>query len=50
MPAQMIDKAIPAPGLLAQVVVVVAKLDDHLPLYRQEERFEPGPACLFGRL
>jgi transposase len=35
MPAQMIDKGIPAPGLLAQVVV--AKLDDHLPLYRQEE-------------
>ena len=35
MPAQMIDKGIPAPGLLAQVVV--AKLDDHLPLYRQTE-------------
>ena len=35
MPAQMIDKGIPAPGLLAQVVV--AKLDDHLPLYRQSE-------------
>jgi transposase len=35
MPAQMIDKGIPAPGLLAQVAV--AKLDDHLPLYRQEE-------------
>ena len=35
MPAQMIDKGIPAPGLLAQVTV--AKLDDHLPLYRQEE-------------
>src|SRR5450631_4518545 len=33
MPAQMIDKGIPAPGLLAQVVV--AKHDDHLPLYRQ---------------
>jgi len=48
MPAQMIDKAIPAPGLLA--LVVVAKLDDHLPLYRQEERSEPGRACLFGRL
>ena len=31
----MIDKGIPAPGLLAQVVV--AKHDDHLPLYRQEE-------------
>jgi hypothetical protein len=31
----MIDKGIPAPGLLAQVVV--AKHDDHLPLYRQTE-------------
>ena len=45
---QMIDKAIPAPGLLA--LVVVAKLDHHLPLYRQEERSEHGRACLFGRL
>jgi transposase len=35
MPAQMIDKGIPAAGLLAQVVV--AKHDDHLPLYRQTE-------------
>ncbi len=35
MPAQIIDKGIPAPGLLAQVIV--AKHDDHLPLYRQEE-------------
>jgi len=35
MPAQMIDKGIPAPGLLAQVAV--AKIDDHLPLYRQTE-------------
>ena len=35
MPAQMIDKGIPASGLLAQVVV--AKHDDHLPLYRQTE-------------
>src|SRR5665647_718550 len=33
--AQIIDKGIPAAGLLAQVVV--AKHDDHLPLYRQEE-------------
>ena len=37
MPAQMIDKGIPAPGLLAQVAV--AKHDDHLPLYRQEAIF-----------
>lgn len=35
MPAQMIDKGIPAAGLLSQVVV--AKHDDHIPLYRQEE-------------
>ena len=35
VPAQIIDKGIPAPGLLAQVVV--AKHDDHLPLYRQTE-------------
>jgi transposase len=35
MPAQMIDKGIPAAGLLAHVVV--AKHDDHLPLYRLEE-------------
>jgi transposase len=35
MPAQMIDKGIPAAGLLAQVAI--AKVDDHLPLYRQSE-------------
>jgi len=35
LPAQVIDKGLPAPGLLAQVVV--AKHDDHLPLYRQAE-------------
>jgi transposase len=35
LPAQIIDKGIPAPGLLAQIVI--AKHDDHLPLYRQEE-------------
>jgi transposase len=35
MPAQIIDKGIPAAGLLAQVII--AKLDDHLPLFRQEE-------------
>ena len=32
LPAQIIDKGIPAPGLLAQIVI--AKHDDHLPLYR----------------
>ena len=35
MPAQIIDKGIPAPSLLAQIII--AKHDDHLPLYRQEE-------------
>ena len=35
MPAQMIDKGIPAAGLLAQVAI--ARVDDHLPLYRQTE-------------
>lgn len=37
MPAQIIDKGIPAPGLMAQVMI--AKHDDHLPLYRLEEIF-----------
>ena len=42
MPAQIIDKGIPAPGLLAQVIV--AKHDDHLPLYRQEEIYRRSGA------
>ena len=37
VPAQVIDKGVPAPGLLAQVLV--AKYGDHLPLYRQEKIF-----------
>ena len=37
VPPQVIDKGIPAPGLLAQVLV--AKYGDHLPLYRQEKIF-----------
>jgi transposase len=36
-PAQPIDKGLPGPGLLAQVVT--SKLADHLPLYRQEDIF-----------
>ena len=44
IPAQMIDKGIPAPGLLAQVVV--AKHDDHLPLYRQAEIYARSGAPL----
>jgi len=37
VPAQVIDKGIPAAGLLAQVMA--AKFADHLPLYRQEKIF-----------
>lgn len=37
VPPQVIDKGIPAAGLLAQVLV--AKYGDHLPLYRQEKIF-----------
>jgi transposase len=37
VPAQIIDKGIPTSGLLAQVLV--AKYNDHLPLYRQERIF-----------
>ena len=42
MPAQMIDKGIPAAGLLAQVTI--AKVDDHLPLYRYTPRPKSTPA------
>lgn len=38
MPAQIIPKSIATPSLLAHVAV--AKVDDHLPLYRQEEIFQ----------
>ena len=37
-PAQPIDRGLPGPGLLAQIVV--DKYQDHLPLYRSEARFE----------
>lgn len=37
LPAAPIDKGMPGPGLLAQVIL--AKYDDHLPLYRQEQQF-----------
>jgi transposase len=36
-PAQPIDKGLPGPGLLAQVIV--SKYDDHLPLHRLERIF-----------
>jgi transposase len=38
VPAHVIDKGLPTCGLLAQVLV--AKFQDHLPLYRQEQIFE----------
>jgi transposase len=38
MPVRPIDKAIAGPGLLAQIVI--DKYVDHLPLYRQMQRFE----------
>lgn len=38
LPARPIDKGIAGPGLLAQVVI--DKYIDHLPLYRQMERFK----------
>jgi transposase len=37
LPSQPIDKCIAGPGLLAQVIT--DKYVDHLPLYRQEQRF-----------
>ena len=38
LPTRPIDKGIPGPGLLAQILV--DKYVDHLPLYRQGKRFE----------
>ena len=37
LPERLQDRSLPAPGLLAQVLV--AKYCDHLPLYRQEQIF-----------
>lgn len=37
LPAQPIDKGLPGPGLLTEVIL--NKYQDHLPLYRQEQRF-----------
>jgi len=37
-PPQPLDRSLPGPGLLAQVIV--DKYQDHLPLYRSEARFE----------
>ena len=38
LPARPIDKGIPGPGLLAQIVI--DKYTDHLPIHRQQQRFE----------
>jgi transposase len=38
LPPSIIDKGLPGPGLVAQVTL--AKFDDHLPLYRQQQQFE----------
>lgn len=38
LPARPIDKGIPGPGLLAQIVI--DKYTDHLPVHRQLQRFE----------
>lgn len=38
LPSQPIDKCMAGPGLLAQVII--DKYVDHLPLYRQEQRFK----------
>ena len=37
-PPQPLDKALPGPGLLAQIIV--DKYQDHIPLHRSEQRFE----------
>jgi transposase len=37
LPERLLDRSLPAPGLLAQVLV--GKYCDHLPLYRQEQIF-----------
>jgi len=38
LPERLLDRSLPAPGLLAQIVV--GKYCDHLPLYRQEHIFQ----------
>lgn len=38
LPERLLDKSLPAPGLLAHIVV--AKYCDHLPLYRQEQIYQ----------
>lgn len=44
LPARPIDKGIAGPGLLAQIAI--DKYVDHLPLYRQQERFKRAGVLL----
>ncbi|HEY3861482.1 MAG TPA: transposase [Verrucomicrobiae bacterium] len=41
LPERLLDRSLPAPGLLAHIVV--GKHCDHLPLYRQEKDLRPAP-------
>lgn len=47
MPAQIIDKGQPAPGLLAHVLI--SKYAYHLPLYRQEKDYEERSGVVIPR-
>lgn len=47
MPAQIIEKGQPAPGLLAQVLV--SKYQDHLPLYRQQQQYQERSGIVIPR-
>jgi transposase len=42
-PAAVIEKGLPAPGLLTQVIP--SKYDDHQPLYRQEQQLQRLGVC-----
>ena len=44
LPAQVIDKGLAAPGLLAQVII--SKYQDHQPLYRQETLYQRSGIAL----
>lgn len=44
LPAQVIDKGVAAPGLLAQVLI--SKYQDHQPLYRQETLYQRSGIAL----
>jgi transposase len=47
IPAQLIDKGQPAPGLLAQVLL--SKYQDHLPLYCQEQQYQERSGVVIPR-